>query len=172
MFKTQVHQSHTPPTFFLLNKPCIPGPGTASFSVRPRPEFRKKYRNVRVGYVPANIKAVASDTDTRKSVSVKATVTVKLTVGGFLSSLIGLSHGLDDVSDWLGKTLLLEVVSSEVDPSKYFTIPKFYTIGWCWFHTSIFRAIDNAEKTKHFSTYSFLYQMLFRLFVRTVKSTD
>ncbi|RVX13016.1 Linoleate 13S-lipoxygenase 2-1, chloroplastic [Vitis vinifera] len=116
MFKTQVHQSHTPPTFFLLNKPCIPGPGTASFSVRPRPEFRKKYRNVRVGYVPANIKAVASDTDTRKSVSVKATVTVKLTVGGFLSSLIGLSHGLDDVSDWLGKTLLLEVVSSEVDP--------------------------------------------------------
>ena len=49
-------------------------------------------------------------------------MTVKLTVSGFLSNLVGLSHGLDDVADLLGKSLLLEVVSSELDPSKYFTI--------------------------------------------------
>ncbi|RVX12797.1 Linoleate 13S-lipoxygenase 2-1, chloroplastic [Vitis vinifera] len=33
----------------------------------------------------------------------EATVTVKLTIGGFLSSLVGLSHRLDDISSLLGK---------------------------------------------------------------------
>lgn len=127
MLQTQIHQSHTAGTFFLLNKPCIPGIGTASFSVRqPRTEFRKKCRNVRVGYVPSSIKAVAVDPQT--SISVKATITVKLSVTGFLSSLVGLSRGLDDIADLLGKSLLLELVSAELDPSEYFTI--LYLVGW------------------------------------------
>ncbi|XP_034687619.1 linoleate 13S-lipoxygenase 2-1, chloroplastic-like [Vitis riparia] len=51
------------------------------------------------------------------SISVKATVTVKLTIGGFLSSLVGLSHRLDDISSLLGKSLRLELVSAELDPN-------------------------------------------------------
>ncbi|GMH00077.1 hypothetical protein Nepgr_001916 [Nepenthes gracilis] len=50
-----------------------------------------------------------------EATTVKAVVSVKLTVGGLLSNL-GLSHGLDDISDFLGKTLLLELVSADLDP--------------------------------------------------------
>ena len=57
---------------------------------------------------------------TEKSVSVKAIVTVKPTVGGFLTNL-GVDRGLDDVKDLLGKTLLLELVQAELDPSKYWS---------------------------------------------------
>jgi lipoxygenase len=64
-----------------------------------------------------NIKAVASSTE--EATSVKATVTVKVTVGGFLSNLIGIDRGLDDIKDLIGKTLHLELVSAELDPSKY-----------------------------------------------------
>ncbi|KAG6632538.1 hypothetical protein CIPAW_13G165600 [Carya illinoinensis] len=77
--------------------------------------FHKKNKNVRIASVPGNnIKAVATES-TEKATSVKATVTVKLTVGGFLSNL-GIDRGLDDVTDWLGKTLLLELVSAQLDP--------------------------------------------------------
>ena len=81
--------------------------------------FRTKIKqNVRVVRFSnsSNIKAVASSTE--KSVSVKAVVTVKRTVTGFFSNL-GIERGLDDVKDLLGKTLLLELVHTELDPSKY-----------------------------------------------------
>jgi lipoxygenase len=55
---------------------------------------------------------------TANAISFKAIVTMKLTVGGFLSNL-GIPQGLDDVRDLLGKTLQLELVSTELDPSKY-----------------------------------------------------
>ncbi|XP_008231379.1 PREDICTED: linoleate 13S-lipoxygenase 2-1, chloroplastic-like [Prunus mume] len=47
-----------------------------------------------------------------KAVSVKAVVTV--TAAGFLSSIV--TSPLDEITDLLGKTLLLELVSAELDP--------------------------------------------------------
>lgn len=79
--------------------------------------FHKKNKNVRIASVAGNIKAVATSS-TEKATSVNAIVTVKLTIGGFLSNL-GIDKGLDDTTDLLGKTLLLELVSTELDPSKY-----------------------------------------------------
>lgn len=67
--------------------------------------------------MPGNIRADVT-TPTEKATAVKAVVTVQLTVGGFLSNL-GIDRGLDDITDLLGKTLLLELVSAELDPSKY-----------------------------------------------------
>ncbi|PIN14610.1 Linoleate 13S-lipoxygenase [Handroanthus impetiginosus] len=64
---------------------------------------------------PGSIKAVL--TGTEKSTSVKAVVTVLQTVGGALSHL-GLTRGLDDIADVLGRTLLVELVAAELDPSK------------------------------------------------------
>ncbi|KAF5748780.1 linoleate 13S-lipoxygenase 2-1 chloroplastic-like [Tripterygium wilfordii] len=48
-------------------------------------------------------------------IKVKATVTVTQTLGGLLSS-IGIERGLDDLNDLLGKSLLLELVSADLDP--------------------------------------------------------
>jgi lipoxygenase len=45
-------------------------------------------------------------------------VTVKQTIGGLITS-VGIERGLDDIKDLLGKTLLLELVSAELDPSKH-----------------------------------------------------
>ncbi|XP_008231380.1 PREDICTED: linoleate 13S-lipoxygenase 2-1, chloroplastic-like [Prunus mume] len=50
-----------------------------------------------------------------KAVSVKAVVTVQVT-GGVLSSIATLTRPLDEITDLLGKTLLLELVSAELDP--------------------------------------------------------
>ncbi|PQM37356.1 linoleate 13S-lipoxygenase 2-1 chloroplastic-like [Prunus yedoensis var. nudiflora] len=49
-----------------------------------------------------------------KAVSVKAVVTVQVIAGGFLSSIV--TRPLDEITDLLGKTLLLELVSAELDP--------------------------------------------------------
>ncbi|KAK1282325.1 hypothetical protein QJS10_CPB22g01456 [Acorus calamus] len=54
-------------------------------------------------------------TTAERFVEVKAIVTVSITVGGALSHL-GINRGLDDITDLLGKTLLLELVSVELDP--------------------------------------------------------
>ncbi|CAN6696643.1 unnamed protein product [Malus baccata var. baccata] len=58
---------------------------------------------------------VTTEVVTKKFISVKATLTVTLTVGGFLSNL-GLNRGLDDITDLLGQSLLLELVSAELHP--------------------------------------------------------
>ena len=60
----------------------------------------------------------SSSVDSGAAIStLKAVATVKMTVGGLLSNL-GLSRALDVTADLLGKSLLLELVSAEVDPSK------------------------------------------------------
>ncbi|CAA0823858.1 Lipoxygenase 2- chloroplastic [Striga hermonthica] len=58
-------------------------------------------------------KAVLAPAAGGNTTSVKAVVTVLQTVGGILS---GLSRGLDDITDLLGKTLLVELVAAELDP--------------------------------------------------------
>ncbi|XP_077215135.1 linoleate 13S-lipoxygenase 2-1, chloroplastic-like [Tasmannia lanceolata] len=64
--------------------------------------------------VSSNSPVYATDTE-QTTVSVNAIVTVKVTIGSFLTN-VGLGRGLDDISDLLGKSLLLELVSSELDP--------------------------------------------------------
>ncbi|KAL8159457.1 hypothetical protein V2J09_000994 [Rumex salicifolius] len=59
------------------------------------------------------VNTTSSSTDS--AASVKAVVTVQLTMGGLLTN-VGLSRGLDDISDLLGKTLLLELVASQLNP--------------------------------------------------------
>lgn len=72
--------------------------------------------NIGVRRQRSAVKAVTAYDDV-KVTNVKATVTVQITVASNLSNL-SLSRGLDDVGDLLGKTLLLELVAAEVDPSK------------------------------------------------------
>ncbi|CAI0412782.1 unnamed protein product [Linum tenue] len=50
-----------------------------------------------------------------KPIKVKALVTVKQTMSDMFSGM-GIERGMDDIKDLLGKTLLLELVSSELDP--------------------------------------------------------
>ncbi|GKG46944.1 linoleate 13S-lipoxygenase 2-1, chloroplastic-like protein, partial [Tanacetum coccineum] len=52
-----------------------------------------------------------------KTVSVKAVITVQMTVGGVIENL-SFTRPLDDITDLLGKSLLLELVAAETDPSK------------------------------------------------------
>lgn len=66
------------------------------------------------------VKAVLSST-TEKSTTVTAVVTVLQTVGGALTHL-GLSRGLDDITDIFGRTLLLELVAADLHPSKKLTM--------------------------------------------------
>nr|GEU44821.1 linoleate 13S-lipoxygenase 2-1, chloroplastic-like [Tanacetum cinerariifolium] len=64
------------------------------------------------------IKAVAgefSTADVVKTVSVKAVITVQMTVGGVIENL-SFTRPLDDITDLLGKSLLLELVAAETDP--------------------------------------------------------
>lgn len=76
-------------------------------------------KSVRLGFVPGSIRAVASPTAAAEmsTTTVKAVVTVTPPTGGAFYE-IGISRGLDDITDLMGKTLLLELVSSELDPSK------------------------------------------------------
>ncbi|KAJ0941421.1 putative linoleate 13S-lipoxygenase [Helianthus annuus] len=64
------------------------------------------------------IMAIATDksspTTTTTSTKVKAIITVQVTMGGLLSS-IGITKGLDDLTDLLGKSILLELVAADVD---------------------------------------------------------
>ncbi|XP_068343487.1 linoleate 13S-lipoxygenase 2-1, chloroplastic-like isoform X1 [Pyrus communis] len=62
---------------------------------------------------PASVSIVTSTEN--NDFTVRAVVTVTVTAGGFLSS-IGLTRPLDDFTDLLGETLLLELVSAELDP--------------------------------------------------------
>ncbi|KAK9673695.1 hypothetical protein RND81_12G184000 [Saponaria officinalis] len=51
----------------------------------------------------------------RKNVRVKAIISVKRTIGGFFTNL-GINRGLDEITDLLGKSILLELVSAQLNP--------------------------------------------------------
>ena len=118
MLKPQLHQSQSSkPLFPLANKPFLHGNGASANAFLPlhsRPSFKKSPK-IRVGFVPSNIKASVVDLTERKTTSVKAVVTVIPTVSSLLSS-ISVDSGLDTLQDALGKSLLLELVSAELDP--------------------------------------------------------
>ncbi|KAL5765072.1 hypothetical protein ACOSQ2_017666 [Xanthoceras sorbifolium] len=122
MLKPQVNyqQTQSIKTLFPLQKPFLHGNGSHAFAlmVQSRPSFTKPPK-VGVSFSPNKIKAVATPAvSTEKSLSIKAVVTVKQTtvkqtVDGFRSNqtLDG-----DDIQDRPGKSLLLQLVSAELDP--------------------------------------------------------
>nr|KYP68245.1 hypothetical protein KK1_021865 [Cajanus cajan] len=115
----QINVSNSSGSYLILQKPCITNPCLQVWS---RPSwFPKQRKQKRVtthhdGY-RSNIKAVAVSTEVEsKAVKVKATITVQPTVGGFFSELSsGLGRGLDDIKDLLGQSLLVELLSAELD---------------------------------------------------------
>lgn len=96
------------------------GAGVASFPVVCKPFSgiaKKKNRNGHSSSI-TTIKAIASSSSgTERVTRVKAVVSVLSTVGTNLSN-VGLDRASDDIADFLGKTLLLELVAAELDPSK------------------------------------------------------
>ena len=70
-------------------------------------------KTIQVSFVLRKIKAITIAIE--KSLRVKAIVIVKETVGDFITHL-RLDRGLDDIQDLLGKSILLELVSKELDP--------------------------------------------------------
>ncbi|XP_058071102.1 linoleate 13S-lipoxygenase 2-1, chloroplastic-like [Magnolia sinica] len=114
MVKPQLHQSNHAPFTMALPRFSFLSQGNPMISVRSlSASSRQTAMNGRVSAVSNNVRAVV--TTQEKSVSLKAVVTVKPTIGGFFSNL-GLTRGLDDITDLLGRTLLLELVSAELDP--------------------------------------------------------
>lgn len=119
MLKPQVYHSKT--LLLPLHKPFFHGYGCAFLplkSGRPSSSFRKTSKPLKAGFVPNKIKAAVARSgidEIDAPSTVKALVTVKQTVGGFLTNL-GLKRGLDDIQDLLGKSILLELVSAELDP--------------------------------------------------------
>ncbi|XP_050221912.1 linoleate 13S-lipoxygenase 2-1, chloroplastic-like [Mercurialis annua] len=118
MLKPQLHRSPTSTTHFLLPKPFIHGNGGHhnNLPILSRCLLPKTQRKIRVGYKHSagNVVKASISQELQKITKVKAIVTVNRTIGGFLSN-VGIGRGLDDIADVLGKTLLLELVSSELD---------------------------------------------------------
>ncbi|OMO51224.1 Lipoxygenase [Corchorus olitorius] len=119
MLKSQGHHSQYTknllPTF-PNHKPFLHGSDRAllPFNSSLPPSFNKTRKVLKLRSVSSKIKAVA--TTTEKSVRVKAIVNVKETVGNVVTHL-GLGRGIDDIQDLLGKSILLELVSKELDPA-------------------------------------------------------
>ncbi|KAJ8759604.1 hypothetical protein K2173_008784 [Erythroxylum novogranatense] len=127
MLKPQVHRLRPKPycsgsdgggAHFLLPKPFLLGntPLPVHASSLATKTLRTKNNSIRHKTSGTNvIKAIATSVGVaEQSVKVKAVVTVKQTVGGFLST-IGLERGLDDFSDLFGKSLRLELASAALD---------------------------------------------------------
>ena len=116
MLKPQVYQQSNPTRALLrFTKQFIPGNDHSSFHLKPRSKSQKHFK---AGFKPRSSKAIASLSQDSTKIKVKAIVKVKRNVGGFLTSL-GIGQGLNDIQDLLGKTILLELISVELHPSKY-----------------------------------------------------
>lgn len=97
---------------FVVSNVKAPLPIGFGWGIRPRQrraELRDAARPARFPVVKVKASSVASPAS-EKAVSAKAVVTVKRATGG-----IYLERGLDDIADLLGKSLLLQLVSAEID---------------------------------------------------------
>ncbi|XP_058729961.1 linoleate 13S-lipoxygenase 2-1, chloroplastic-like [Vicia villosa] len=116
-----MQQIYWRPNCLILQKPSLHGIGSSNhrcFQVglsRPLLTKQKKGRKFKNECMKIKAVAVSEEAIERKSVEVKATVTVQPATGGILSKL-GLQSGLDEITDLMGKSILLELVSSELDP--------------------------------------------------------
>nr|CAD1831334.1 unnamed protein product [Ananas comosus var. bracteatus] len=117
-------QNNSPSLFFIsslnpiINPTTIPKPRHAQSQSCQSRRREATPRALRVRCEAANeaaARSAAAATATKSPAKVKAVVTVQSTVSRALSDL-SVARGLDDVTDLLGKTLLLELVSSELDP--------------------------------------------------------
>ncbi|KAG4198128.1 hypothetical protein ERO13_A05G067300v2 [Gossypium hirsutum] len=122
MLKPHVYHPHTTTKTLasLLHKPFSHGTALAFLPFNACFSLGKTAKPFKARVVPNKIKAavdvnLTDDDGILTDYTVKGVVTVKQTVGGFLSNL-GLSRGLDDIQDLLGKSILLELVSRELDP--------------------------------------------------------
>ncbi|KAI3738744.1 hypothetical protein L2E82_28867 [Cichorium intybus] len=96
-------------SFTSLNTLAFPAKHQSFF--RSRRHTRNSVNQIKAGFGESSTAGVI------KTINLKAVITVQMTVGGVLSSL-SLTRALDDIGDLLGKSLCLELVAAEVDPSK------------------------------------------------------
>jgi len=129
----QIHASNSSASYLIPQRPCLRGIPHPSFQLWSRPSsFPTQRKLKRVSHGCRNdvtkIKAVAVSEAEKKSVKVTATVSVQPTVGGIFSEM-AIERGLDDIKDLLGQSLLLELVSAQLDPSKHttFSLLNFYS---------------------------------------------
>ncbi|XP_042480324.1 linoleate 13S-lipoxygenase 2-1, chloroplastic-like [Macadamia integrifolia] len=121
MLKAQVNQSESGRALALqFHKSFVPGHGSAMLlpqgpAAPALGQKQKKYWSVKAVSKEIKAKAVAAGPALAESVRVKAVVTVQLTCGGVFSDNWW-ERRLDDFTDLLHKTLLLELVSSDLDP--------------------------------------------------------
>nr|ASV46331.1 lipoxygenase [Lilium regale] len=111
-----VHQSTSHISSCLLS--CWQSPGALHRTVKQPPLSVSQQRAPRSGGIRCNAAEESQSTvfaATVKASTVKALVTVKETIGGLFAHT-GLTRGADDIMDLLGKTILLELVSLELDP--------------------------------------------------------
>lgn len=133
MLKHDFQRSHSSTTIQSLlplsNRPFLSGSGndaawSSAISRRNSVSTKTSRQGARVVLRQRNtstgVKAVLTSAS-EKVTSVKAVVTVLQTVGGALTHL-GWDRGLDDIADLLGRTLLVELVAAELDPSEYIYI--------------------------------------------------
>ncbi|KAG1327196.1 linoleate 13S-lipoxygenase 2-1, chloroplastic-like [Cocos nucifera] len=114
MLKPHLLTPNSVPFLFFSHGSLLSSHRSSSLGLRPTAvKLRKigKRRSIRC----ASGEVQASSVDAVAPIRLKAVVAVKMTVGGLLANL-GLSRALDDATDLLGKSLLLELVSAEVDP--------------------------------------------------------
>lgn len=163
--------SHLISTTYTMSKPLIqasnPAPSLSSSSSSSRclanslvnatatSQPMRCCRAARLKYNRRRIRCANSEgLDTQQAVltstespmaSVKAVVTVQASMGGIFSN-VGITRGLDDIGDLLGKSLLLELVSAELDP---ITGLEKETIK-AYAH----RAALHAEEVKYETTFS------------------
>lgn len=141
MLKPQVnhlylHQIPTPPILTRWKKNFIAGDvgvdggrslssfvslNTLAFPTKHRRRCGSFLSQRNTGNSVGQIKADAGESNTAssviKTISLRAVITVQLTVGGVLSNL-SFTRAFDDIGDLLGKSLLLELVSADADSSK------------------------------------------------------
>ncbi|GMN26497.1 hypothetical protein TIFTF001_001321 [Ficus carica] len=119
----QVHQSPPTTQTFIsaeksLPKPFVHGTGAEGNVNLRRPSLlcTKQNTSARVrSNGRTTPKALLSDIIKGIKANVKGIVTVKTTIGGLLAN-VDIEEGLDDVTDLLGRSILLELVSAELDP--------------------------------------------------------
>ncbi|KAI3791336.1 hypothetical protein L2E82_05100 [Cichorium intybus] len=127
MMKPQFHHHHSNSTRPLPTRPhsaLLAGDGktcsgdsgsAAAFLSLNKLSLPIKCNGFHAAQPSRQIKAIATDKSIATTTTkVKAIITVQVTMGGLISS-IGLTKGLDDITDLLGKSLLLELVAAEVD---------------------------------------------------------
>ncbi|KAL5708019.1 linoleate 13S-lipoxygenase [Ranunculus cassubicifolius] len=120
MLLPQVHQSliSSPAYLVLRNSSFFSHGNSTSFPTRRRDSITthsgKRTKGGALFVKATSRQQVNVVTSTEQSVTVKGIVSVKVVAGGILSD-ISLTRGLDDITDLLGRTLTLELVSSETN---------------------------------------------------------